>query len=152
MDLHAQLEVIGEVLLAMLLGGAIGYERELAHKPAGLRTHMLVAAAAALLVGLAEPLVSRFSMIIDREVLQADPIRIVEAIITGISFLCAGTIFRLKQEEQVQGLTTAASILLVAVLGICVAVRQFLIAVAITLITVLVLWVVHLWEEKIRRR
>ncbi len=115
-----QFEIIGEVALAMLLGGVIGFERELADKPAGFRTQMLVAGAAALLVGLGDAMMLRF---VSESKLQvtADPIRIVEAIITGISFLGAGTIFRRDQSEQVQGLTTAASILLCAAVGISVA-------------------------------
>src|SRR5687768_4476514 len=88
-----QLEVIGEVALAMLLGGVIGFERELADKPAGFRTQMLVAGAAALLVGLGDAMMLRFMSDTKLQV-TGDPIRIVEAIITGISFLGAGTIFR----------------------------------------------------------
>ncbi|HWN08211.1 MAG TPA: MgtC/SapB family protein [Pyrinomonadaceae bacterium] len=133
-----QLEIIGEVALAMLLGGIIGFERELADKPAGFRTQMLVAGAAALLVGLGDAMVLRFVGDSKLDV-TADPIRIVEAIITGISFLGAGTIFRRDQSEQVQGLTTAASILLCAAVGISVALRQFVLAVGVTLLALIVL-------------
>ena len=69
----------------------------------------------------------------------ADPIRIVEAIVTGISLLGAGTIFRRDQSEQVQGLTTAASILLCAAVGISIALRQFVLAVGVTLLALVVL-------------
>ena len=133
-----QLEVIGEVALAMFLGGLIGFERELADKPAGFRTQMLVAGAAALLVGLGDAMMLRFMSDTKLQV-TGDPIRIVEAIITGISFLGAGTIFRRDQSEQVQGLTTAASILLCAAVGISVALRQFILAIGVTLLALIVL-------------
>ena len=133
-----QFEIIGEVALAMLLGGVIGFEREMADKPAGFRTHMLVAGAAALLVGLGDAMLRRFTM--DTSVnASSDPIRIVEAIVTGISFLGAGTIFRRDRSEQVEGLTTAASILLCAAVGISVALRQFVLAAGVTLLALIVL-------------
>lgn len=133
-----QLEIMGEVAFAMLLGGVIGFEREMADKPAGFRTQMLVAGAAALLVGLADAMLRRFAM--DSSIhASSDPIRIVEAIVTGISFLGAGTIFRRDRTEQVEGLTTAASILLCAAVGISVALRQFVLAVGVTLLALFVL-------------
>lgn len=70
---------------------------------------------------------------------SSDPIRIVEAIVTGISFLGAGTIFRRDRSEQVEGLTTAATILLCAAVGISVALRQFVLAVGVTLLALFVL-------------
>lgn len=133
-----QFGIIGEVALAMLLGGVIGFEREMADKPAGFRTHMLVAGAAALLVGLGDAMLRRFAM--DSSIhASSDPIRIVEAIVTGISFLGAGTIFRRDRSEQVEGLTTAATILLCAAVGISVALRQFVLAVGVTLLALFVL-------------
>lgn len=138
MNWPMQFEIIGEVALAMLLGGIIGFERELADKPAGFRTQMLVAGAAALLVGLGDAVLLRFLREGEGNV-TADPIRIVEAIVTGISFLGAGTIFRRDSSEQVQGLTTAASILLCAAIGISVALRQFVLAVGVTVLALIVL-------------
>ncbi|MGI8918112.1 MAG: MgtC/SapB family protein [Pyrinomonadaceae bacterium] len=133
-----QFEIMGEVAFAMLLGGVIGFEREMADKPAGFRTQMLVAGAAALLVGLGDAMLRRFAM--DSSIhASSDPIRIVEAIVTGISFLGAGTIFRRDRTEQVEGLTTAASILLCAAVGISVALRQFVLAVGVTLLALFVL-------------
>lgn len=136
MNFTLQFEVIGEVALAMLLGGIIGFEREMADKPAGFRTQMLVAGASALLVGLGDALMRRF---VGEAHTSVDPIRIVEAIVTGISFLGAGTIFRRSESEQVQGLTTAASILLCAAVGISVALRQFILAVGVTVLALIVL-------------
>ena len=138
MNWAMQFEIIGEVALAMLLGGVIGFEREMADKPAGFRTQMLVAGAAALLVGLGDAVLLRF-LVEGKTNVTADPIRIVEAIVTGVSFLCAGTIFRRSSSEQVQGLTTAASILLCAAVGISVALRQFVLAIGVTLLALIVL-------------
>ena len=133
-----QLEIVGEVALAMLLGGIIGFEREVADKPAGFRTQMLVAGAACLLVGLGDAMLLRF-LAEGKTNVTGDPIRIVEAIVAGVSFLGAGTIFRKDASEQVQGLTTAASILLCAAIGISIALRQFALAVGVTILALIVL-------------
>ena len=143
-------KVVGEVGLAMLLGGLIGIEREAANKPAGFRTHMLVAGAAALLVALGHALVETFQTDAPLR-LQTDPIRIVEAIVTGVSFLGAGTIFRSSKGKHVEGLTTAAALLLSAALGICVALERFGLAVGITVLTLLVLRGVTFIERWIHR-
>jgi putative Mg2+ transporter-C (MgtC) family protein len=99
---------------------------------------MLVAGAAALLVGLSDAMLLRF-LTEGKTNVTGDPIRIVEAIVAGVSFLGAGTIFRRSASEQVQGLTTAASILLCAAIGISVALRQFALAVGVTLLALIVL-------------
>ncbi|MBI3948873.1 MAG: MgtC/SapB family protein [Acidobacteria bacterium] len=147
MDWNTQYHIIGKVALAMLLGGLIGLEREIADKPAGFRTHMLVAGAAALLVGLGDVLLQRFSTYANVNVLRSDPIRIVEAIITGISFLGAGTIFRRSERDGVEGLTTAASILLSSAIGICISLRQFILAGGVTLLALIVLRGLRLIER-----
>jgi len=148
-----QLEVLLEVALAMILGGLIGIEREIADKPAGFRTNMLVAGAAALLVGLGDALLQRFADVgPGGDLIRSDPIRIVEAIVTGIAFLGAGTIFRRSRTEQVEGLTTAASILLSGAIGICVALRQFVLAVGVAVLTLLVLRGVRLVERMLNTR
>lgn len=151
MNWFMQFEIVGEVALAMLLGGVIGFERELADKPAGFRTQMLVAGAAALLVGLGDAMLLRF-LAEGKTNVTGDPIRIVEAIITGISFLGAGTIFRRDASEQVQGLTTAASILLCAAVGISVALRQFVLAVGVTLLALIVLRGLTGIEKRLTRK
>ena len=151
MNWAMQFEIIGEVAMAMLLGGVIGFERELADKPAGFRTQMLVAGAAALLVGLGDALLLRF-IVEGKSNVTADPIRIVEAIVTGISFLGAGTIFRRTSSEQVQGLTTAASILFCAAVGISVAMRQFVLAVGVTILALIVLRGLTGVEKRLARK
>ena len=150
MDIGWELKVTAQVAVAMVLGGLIGLEREAAHKPAGFRTHMLVAGAAALLVGLGHALVAEFDRPSGMR-LQADPIRIVEAIVTGVSFLGAGTIFRRPKGEQVEGLTTAAALLLCAALGVCVAVERFVLAVGVTGLTLVVLRGLAAVDRRIKR-
>lgn len=92
----------------MILGGAVGFEREKADKPAGLRTHMLVAGSAALLTGMGRVVILNLG--VDETFIRADPLRIIEAVITGITFLGAGTIIRHRGKDQIEGLTTAASL------------------------------------------
>ncbi|HSF47088.1 MAG TPA: MgtC/SapB family protein [Burkholderiales bacterium] len=84
-DWTPQLVIFANVALAILLGGLIGIEREIADKPAGFRTHMLVAGAAALLVGLANPLLDMVQARESTEFLRPDPIRIVEALRESVS-------------------------------------------------------------------
>jgi putative Mg2+ transporter-C (MgtC) family protein len=147
----AQVAILAEVFLAMVLGGVIGIERTTANKPAGFRTHMLVAGAAALLVGLSDALINRFNTGAYADMIQSDPIRVIQAIIAGISFLGAGTIFRHPKKQHVEGLTTAASLLFSGAIGICVALRQFVLAVAVTLLTLIVLRGVELIERRINK-
>src|SRR4051794_26775188 len=113
--MEMELWILLRLLIAATLSGAIGYERQYTGKQAGLRTHMLVAVGAAMFVSFndlftiaAQPLappgpVGNFRV-------QMEPLTIIEAIVTGISFLGAGTIFVSGQQGRVKGLTTAASI------------------------------------------
>jgi len=87
-----QISILLRLLAALLLGALIGMDREAADKPAGLRTHMLVAGSAAIMVMMGELLVGQLEGALGSQVVNADPIRIIAAIITGISFLGAGTI------------------------------------------------------------
>jgi putative Mg2+ transporter-C (MgtC) family protein len=142
------LVILGRVLVAVVLGGLIGYEREIARRPAGLRTHMLVAAAATLLISLGGVLINTYA---DRNFVQVDPVRMIEAIIVGISFLGAGTIFRRNHPagEPVEGLTTAASILFTAVIGVAVALDQYLIALGSTVIILFVNFGLRSLEQRL---
>ncbi len=100
---------------------------------------MLVAGAAALLVALGDVLVRHFDVEMSNNVLRSDPIRIIEAVVTGVAFLGAGTIIRGGASDSVKGLTTAASLLFVAAIGICVALAQFVTAVGATLLVLITL-------------
>jgi hypothetical protein len=86
----AQLKIALQVRIAMTLGAVVGYDREASDKPAGLRTHMLVAGGAAPFVGLGAIIAQLYNNTISGSRIQTDPIRVFEAIITGISFLGAG--------------------------------------------------------------
>lgn len=152
MEWGDQLRILGEVAVAMLLGAFIGAEREIADKPAGLRTLMLVAGAAALLVGLGDAMLIRFGRSAESGILQSDPIRIIEAVVTAVGFLCAGTIIRRSDTDHVEGLTTAASILFAAAVGVCVALRQFVLALGVTLLALLTLRAVKWVEGRFLRR
>ena len=123
-------EFIFRVLLAGLLGGLIGFDRQLMHKPAGLRTHILVAIGAAVFT------------IISAKAFPNDPARITANIVVGIGFLGAGTIW--KAQNHVQGLTTAVSIWATA--GIAAALGFYWEAAATAVIIFLVLELVKLDE------
>ncbi len=129
-----ELQIFLKVIIAMALGGIIGIERELARKPAGIRTHMFVAGAAALVITVSQVVIEQFSQLLPA--VNADPIRVVEAVIVGISFIGAGTVLKSSTSRTVYYLTTAASILLAAAIGITVAVNLFKLALGITLLVV----------------
>lgn len=161
MTWQAQLEVLGTVACAMLLGGLVGIDREIAKKPAGLRTLMLVAGASALIVSLGDALVTHYarSGLIPapgpggfvQEMIRSDPIRLIEAVVTGVSFLGAGTIIRGRGADQVEGLTTAAAILFVAAVGIAAALHQWTVAIGATALTLVALRLLKLVEGRFRQ-
>lgn len=130
-----QSEVLLELLIALFLGGLIGLERETQQKPAGLRTHMLAAASAALFIALGNLVVTEFEY---PGFVRTDPIRIIQAIIIGISFLGSGTIIQARDGDNIEGLTTAASLLAAAGIGISVALGQFILAAGTTFIILIV--------------
>jgi putative Mg2+ transporter-C (MgtC) family protein len=147
-----QLRILIYVIISMILGGALGFERELRDKPAGLRTHMLVAGAAALLVSLSDVIVKHFSEVLGGQLVRTDPTRIIEAVVTGVSFLGAGTIIRHRSTEQVEGLTTAASLLFVVAIGVCAALAQVLLAIGLTAIALVTLRGVSWLEYRLLER
>jgi putative Mg2+ transporter-C (MgtC) family protein len=149
METAVQWEVVGKVAFAIFLGGLIGLEREWASKPAGFRTHMLIAGASTLFVILGDIMIHQFAQRAVPEMLQTDPIRIMEAIITGISFLGAGTIIFKDQINTVEGLTTAASILFVAGIGIAVALSLYILSFLLTAMVILVLLVLGFVQNRI---
>lgn len=115
------------ILLAIAIGGAIGIERELRHKAAGLRTVIFVCLGSTL-----------FTMMSIRLAGPGDdPTRIASAIVTGVGFLGAGAI--LQHGTQVLGLTTAATVWLVAALGMAVGAGHYALALAVTASTLVVL-------------
>lgn len=147
-----ELIALGRVGLAMVLGAAIGFERELEDKPAGLRTHMLVGGAATLFVGLASVIVQHISGQIGPGLIRSDPIRIVEAVVTGVSFLGAGTIVLRRGRGRVEGLTTAASILFTAAVGVAVALSLYVLSVGVTALILVTLRGIGIVEDRLQRR
>lgn len=137
-----QLTLLASVAFAMVLGGVIGFERETRGRPAGLRTHMLIAGAAALLLGIGDLLAEHFSDEAYSELLRVDPIRIIEAVVTAVAFIGAGTIIQHARKDAVLGLTTAASMLLTASIGIAVGLQQFILAIGVTVLAIIVLHVI----------
>lgn len=136
-----ELKDIGLIALASLLAGVVGLERESTGKPAGLRTHMIIGGAAALLVICGKWLVANPSLFGEADALRFDPLRIIEAVIVGVSFIGAGTILKLRENEkgsQVKYLTTAASLLFSAGIGLTVAVERYVTAVGVTLLILLI--------------
>jgi putative Mg2+ transporter-C (MgtC) family protein len=103
-------QIVLRLLLAALLGGLLGFQRELVGKAAGLRTHMLVALGSAFFVMI--PYQAGMPLV--------DLSRVLQGVITGMGFLGAGTILKRPEEEHIEGLTTAAGIWLTAAVGIAV--------------------------------
>jgi putative Mg2+ transporter-C (MgtC) family protein len=113
---------------------------------------MLVAGAAALIVKLSEIAFIHFSYFVANDILQLDPTRIFVAVVTGISFLGAGTIIRHGVGGKIEGLTTAASLLFCAVIGMGVAYSQYILSIGSSLIAVFVLWSMAKIENWIGKR
>jgi putative Mg2+ transporter-C (MgtC) family protein len=133
-------ELIRRLLLAAVIGGVIGAERESRHKSAGFRTNILIAIGSALFTIMSLTLASE----------RADPTRIAAQIVTGIGFLGAGAI--LRTENRVQGLTTAATIWVNAALGVSAGAGQYHLASIGGAITLAVLLILAPIERALERR
>ncbi len=138
------LDISFKIILTIILSGIIGMERFVSHKGAGLRTHILIGVGSALLV-----LTSFHIFDIHKESGVVDPTRIIAGIVTGIGFLCAGTIIR--GGNSVTGLTTAASMWVVSGIGMTVAAGQYGAAIIVTAIVFWVLIGLRPLEKKIYR-
>jgi len=135
-------QITVRLMLAILLGGILGYEREQQGKAAGLRTHILVCSATTMLVLAAGP----------TEVLE-DPIsRVVQGILAGVGFLCAGSIIKNNVDNDVQGLTTAASVWFTAAIGVVVGLGQPVLSILSALLAVIVLHLMPLIFERNKDR
>ncbi len=131
-----QAVVLLNAFIAAILAGVIGYEREALHKPAGLRTNMIIAAVAVLLVSFGKSLAEEFGGVHSDN--RVDPIRTIEAIIVGVSFIGAGTIIKSEAKANVQNLTTAATLLFSAGIGVGVALQQYVLAVGVTFLALFI--------------
>jgi len=129
------------MLVSTLLGTLVGFERQIGRKPAGLRTHTLVCMGSTLFVLLTQHSITAFG-----GAHNVDPTRIIHGVVTGVGFLGAGSIIR--QEGFVHGLTTAASVWMVAAIGVAVGCRAYTLAVTGAVLALVVLegyrWIEHL--------
>ena len=133
--------VLARLTVAALLGGLRGLEREREGKAAGLRTHMLVALGSALFtVG---PLEAGMN--------AADLSRVFQGLVTGIGFIGAGTILKRAEEQEIQGLTTAANLWLTAAVGMAVGLGHLWLPILGAALAVLILAVIGYVEKTIRR-
>jgi putative Mg2+ transporter-C (MgtC) family protein len=131
-DVEQITRIFVRLLLAALLGGVLGYEREQQGKAAGIRTHMLVAMGAALFV-----LVPQHG-----GMAVSDLSRVIQGVVTGIGFLGAGAIIKNRSEDDVRGLTTAAGVWMTAAIGIACGLGRESTALLSTLLALIVLAVV----------
>ena len=136
---------VGEMLLrltvSMVLGGAIGFERERDSQPAGLRTHMI------LVMGSCLAMILSINMSANA---GSDPARLAAQVISGIGFLGAGAI--LRSGFNVKGLTTATTVWTTAIIGLAVGYGYYLVGVFTTVLVLVVLTLVSLFEKKFIRR
>lgn len=143
----ADILALAQGLLALALGGAVGWERERKGKGAGLRTMMLVSFGSFLFVkvslaaGSLDPLGTGASV-------ETDPVRAIQAIATAIGFVGAGVVFRDREQNRTRGVTTAAALLAVSPVGIAVAVGHYVLAIGAALLMVLVLSVGDRIEDR----
>lgn len=133
-------QILARLLLATILGGLIGFERESRHRAAGFRTHILVCVGSALIM-----LTSIYIFEIHKGVADVDPSRIAAQVITGIGFLGAGTI--LRAGATVKGLTTAASLWAVAGIGLAVGCGFYFASVITTILVGITLVIFSKMEE-----
>lgn len=127
-DLTQVTRISVRVVLAAILGGILGFEREHHGKSAGVRTHMLVALGAALFVLIPQQSGTD----------PADLSRVVQGVITGVGFLGAGSIIKAEAEERIKGLTTAAGIWLTAAIGVAAGMGRDTTAILSTLLALLI--------------
>src|SRR5438309_6110587 len=140
---HAlRLDLLLKLVIAVVLGGAIGLEREIAGKPAGLRTNILICVGAALITDVS----IRITTIPER---LGDPSRLAAGIVSGIGFIGAGTIMQAR--GTVTGLTSAATIWVVAAIGITVGAGYYYEAVGAGALVTIVLTALGSLEHKLRR-
>jgi putative Mg2+ transporter-C (MgtC) family protein len=149
----SHLEMIGRIAAGAALGGIIGYERDVHGRPVGLRTHLIVAMAAATFMVVSSQFVF-FQHYGHDDLVAVDSSRIAASVVSGIGFLAGGAI--LRTGIAVQGLTTAAGLWLVTAIGMSSGAGMFLVASVVTAMGVFALTVLRRFEDKkdnvIRRR
>lgn len=146
------LALILRIGAAMAFGGVLGFERELGRHAAGLRTHMLIAGAAALIVGLGDVMAVHFADERYRELLQIDPVRLIESVVACAGFVAAGTIMRSRGDDSVRGLTTASSLVMASAIGVAAGLGEYVLALGVSILCVTVLAVLGRIERKLPDR
>lgn len=142
--IDSQLRIILQLLLAAVLGGVVGFEREWKGKSAGLRTHSLVCLGATLFTIIS---LESFNGWLGKAGISFDPSRIVSAVVMGTGFIGAGLI--IYRRFKVEGLTTAADIWVISAIGVAIGVQLYLVAVFTAFLTLGILTALKLFEEKI---
>jgi putative Mg2+ transporter-C (MgtC) family protein len=139
-------ELILRLVLAVLLGGVVGMEREWNNHAAGFRTHILVCLGSATIMLLS---IYGFSQFVNEVNVRVDPARLAAQVISGIGFLGAGAI--LRNGSVISGLTTAASVWVVAAIGLCVGAGFMFTAFYTTMLVLISLFVLNKWEKYLMR-
>ncbi|WP_141502737.1 MgtC/SapB family protein [Paenibacillus luteus] len=139
----SELHILLRLMLALLLGGLIGFEREQSNHAAGLRTNILVCLGSCLLMLLS---MYGFSAFVDQPNVRVDPARLAAAVITGIGFLGAGTI--LFTGKSITGLTTAASLWVVSAIGLAVGAGFYFASGTATVMVLITLWAFNKLEKR----
>jgi len=137
--------VAARLVLAAVCGAAIGFEREWRDRPAGLRTHILVCLAAAAFAVLTLEMVNQPAL--DRDGVQLDPLRIIEAVTSGVAFLAAGVVIVARGE--IHGLTTGAGLWLAGAIGVAAGLGLWQIALFATLLALVVLGLLRMLSRKL---
>ena len=142
---YSQLWILLDLIIAAVLCSVIGGEREKLDKPAGLRTNIIVGSIACFFVSIS-PVLSNFLIEnMEPDHLSMDAIRILQAIVVGVSFIGAGTILKSKDENNVRNLTTASTLLYSAGIGISVALHVYIIAIGLALMGLIINSLNKIW-------
>ncbi|MGK7389067.1 MAG: MgtC/SapB family protein [Candidatus Cyclobacteriaceae bacterium M2_1C_046] len=147
MDYLEQLRIFLDIIITSALLAFVGFERETAHKPAGLRTNMIVGGASCLIVSIIPELIGYVGNEGFGDIIQTDPIRVVEAILVGIGFIGAGTVMKSRGDNEITGLTTAATILYSCGIGITVAIHLYVLAITVTILIIIINYSVNRWAR-----
>jgi putative Mg2+ transporter-C (MgtC) family protein len=143
------LEIILRLVLASILGGVIGLEREVHGREAGVRTTLLVSLGSALFMIISESFFFKYEGQVAGGVFHVDPARIAAQVVTGVGFLGAGVIIRMK--ESIRGVTTAASIWVVCAVGLAIGSGYYLLGVVTSAIAILSLTGLKKFEKKLSK-
>ncbi len=143
------LEIIFRLVLASILGGFIGLEREIHGREAGVRTYLLVSLGSALIMVISEYLFFKYGGNLPGDIFKVDPGRIAAQAVTGIGFLGAGVIIRYK--DSIRGLTTAACMWVVCAIGLAIGSGYYLFGSVTSAITILSLIGLKIFERRLRK-